>query len=127
MSTHLALTTFLVPDYDQAIDFFTRVLGMDLVEDTDLGAGKRWVVVGGAVGGRLLLARATSDAQGARVGDQTGGRVAFFLHTDDLSGVAAGLGQEGIEPEGAVRDEAYGRVMVFRDPWGNRWDLIQPN
>lgn len=64
MSTHLALTTFLVPDYDSAIAFFTRVLGMALVEDTDLGGGKRWVVVGGAVGGRLLLARATSDSQG---------------------------------------------------------------
>ena len=127
MSTHLALTTFLVPDYDSAIAFFTRVLGLDLIEDSDLGDGKRWVVVGQAGSGSLLIARATSPDQSARIGDQTGGRVGFFLHTDDLATVARRLAVEGIDPEGPVRDEAYGRVMVFRDPWGNRWDLIQPN
>jgi catechol 2,3-dioxygenase-like lactoylglutathione lyase family enzyme len=127
MSTHLALTTFLVPDYDSAIAFFTRVLGLDLVEDTDLGEGKRWVVVGQAGSGSLLIARATSPDQSARIGDQTGGRVGFFLHTDDLEAIARRLAAEGIDPEGPVRDESYGRVVVFQDPWGNRWDLIEPS
>ena len=122
----LALISLLVPDYDVAISWFTDVLGFSLVEDTDLGAGKRWVVVAPSGGGAaLLLARAATDAQRARVGNQTGGRVAFFLATDDFSADHARLQAAGVAFTEAPREEAYGHVAVFEDVVGNRWDLVE--
>ena len=122
----LDLTTLVVPDYDAGIAFFVGALGFDLIEDTDVGAGKRWVVVGGKDGGRLLLAKATSPEQAAAIGNQTGGRVAFFAHTQDFAGTHARLVDAGAKFEEQPRRESYGTVAVFSDPFGNRWDLIEP-
>jgi catechol 2,3-dioxygenase-like lactoylglutathione lyase family enzyme len=121
----LSMVTLVVPDYDAGIDFFTRVLGFDLIEDSDAGGGKRWVVVGGPDGGRLLLARAANDAQHAAIGNQTGGRVGFFVHTYDFGATHSALVDAGIAFEAPTRVEGYGTVAVFTDPFGNRWDLIE--
>lgn len=115
----------VVPDYDEAIAFYTGVVGLDLIEDTPLGGGKRWVVVGGAGGARLLLARASGAEQEARVGDQTGGRVFLFLETDDFAGDHAALTAAGVRFAEGPREEAFGTVAVFEDRYGNRWDLIE--
>jgi len=122
----LAFTTLVVPDYDAGIAFCVDALGLDLIEDTDMGGGKRWVVVGGKDGGRLLLAKAANDAQAAAIGNQTGGRVAFFAHTDDFTGAHARLVEAGANFHEEPRCESYGTVAVFSDPFGNRWDLIEP-
>jgi len=122
----LALTTLVVPDYDAGIAFFVGALGFDLIEDADMGGGKRWVVVGGADGGRLLLAKAANDAQTAAIGNQTGGRVGFFAHTDDFAVTHARLVDAGVQFQEQPRHEIYGTVAVFSDPFGNRWDLIEP-
>ncbi|KLE34925.1 VOC family protein [Aurantiacibacter luteus] len=119
------MTALVVPDYDEAIEFFTAALGFMLEEDTDLGDGKRWVVVGGDGGGKLLLARATNEAQSAAVGSQTGGRVGWFVHTSDFAASHAQLLAHGASFVEEPRHEAYGTVAVFTDPWGNRWDLIE--
>ena len=124
--TGLAMTALVVPDYDKAISFFTEALDFTLEEDTDLGGGKRWVVVAGKSGGKLLLARAVNDRQRAAVGNQTGGRVGWFLNTDDFDATHARLANYGVTLSDGPRREAYGTVGVFCDPWGNRWDLIQP-
>ena len=128
MAQHISAVTVVVDDYDRAIAFYRDALGFDLVEDSDLGAGKRWVLVApkGARETRLLLAEAASPEQAARVGDQTGGRVFLFLTTSDFSGDHARMLAAGVEFLEAPRDEAYGRVAVFRDPFGNTWDLIEP-
>lgn len=122
----LALTTLVVPDYDAGIAFFVGALGFDLIEDSDMGAGKRWVVVGGRDGGRLLLAKASTPEQTAAIGNQAGGRVAFFAHTQDFTGTHARLVDAGAKFEEQPRCESYGTVAVFSDPFGNRWDLIEP-
>jgi catechol 2,3-dioxygenase-like lactoylglutathione lyase family enzyme len=124
----LAMTTLVVRDYDEAIDFYTRVMRFRLVEDTAMSPSKRWVVVApGDDGTKLLLARAASPEQEAAIGRQTGGRVAFFLHTDDFDGDVAHLRAHGVRfAEDAPREEAYGRVIVFHDLYGNKWDLIEP-
>jgi catechol 2,3-dioxygenase-like lactoylglutathione lyase family enzyme len=124
--TRLALTTLVVPDYDAGIAFFVGVLGFDLIEDSDMGAGKRWVVTGGKDGGRLLLAKAATDAQRTAIGNQTGGRVGFFAHTEDFAGTQARLVDAGVLFHEQPRQESYGTVAVFCDPFGNRWDLIEP-
>lgn len=123
----IALVTVVVADYDEAIAFYTERLGFVLVEDTDLGAGKRWVVVapGGNTAG-LLLARAADDPQLARIGDQTGGRVGFFLETDDFDRDQAAMLAAGVTFLEEPRRELYGTVAVFTDLYGNRFDLIQP-
>lgn len=130
MPRHLALTSFLVPDYDEAIAWFTEALGFDLREDTLLAPGKRWVVVApsaaGGTGGALLLAKAGTPEQQALVGRQCGGRVGFFLHTDDFDADLANFARHGVRLKETPRHEAYGRVVVFEDRWGNLWDLIQP-
>ncbi|NXY95176.1 VOC family protein [Streptomyces sp. BR123] len=128
MSAHIALTALLVHDYDEAVDFYTRALGFTLVEDTPRPDGSRWVVVrpGGAAESALLLARAKDEAQRARVGDQTGGRVGFFLHTDDFARDHARMTAAGVRFLEEPRHEAYGSVAVFEDLYGNRWDLLQP-
>ena len=123
--TALAMTTFLVPDYDEAIAFFRDALDFALLEASDLGGGKRWVVMGGASGGRLLLARAANDEQRASIGQQAGGRVGWFLASDDFAADYSRMADWGVEFLEEPRHEAYGTVAVFRDPWGNPWDLIE--
>ncbi|MFC9745470.1 VOC family protein [Streptomyces niveus] len=124
---HIALVTLVVRDYDEAIAFYTGSLGFDLVEDTDRGDGSRWVVVRPPGGeGALLLARAADDAQQGRVGAQTGGRVGFFLHTDDFARDHARMLAAGVRFLEEPRHEPYGSVAVFEDLYGNRWDLLQP-
>ena len=127
MTQHLSLVSLLVPDYDEAIAFFTRGMDFELCEDTPLGGGKRWVVVRprGRDGSHLLLARADSSAQVARIGDQTGGRVFLVLATDDFDRDHARMTAAGVRFAEPPRHEAYGVVAVFEDAWGNRWDLIQ--
>jgi catechol 2,3-dioxygenase-like lactoylglutathione lyase family enzyme len=126
MATRLAMTTLVVPDYDAGVAFCVDALGLDLIEDTDMGGGKRWVVVGSEDGGRLLLARAANDAQSAAIGNQAGGRVGFFAHTDDFAGTQARLVDAGVMFHEQPRHESFGTVAVFSDPFGNRWDLIEP-
>jgi catechol 2,3-dioxygenase-like lactoylglutathione lyase family enzyme len=122
----LTLTTLVVNDYDEAIAFFTGALDFELRADEDRGHGKRWVVVAprGDRGGGLLLARAANEAQRAHVGDQTGGRVAFFLEVDDFDAAYERLRAHGARFTEAPRHEAYGTVVVFLDLYGNKWDLI---
>ncbi|CAM3020633.1 hypothetical protein HMPREF1486_01718 [Streptomyces sp. HPH0547] len=122
----LDLVTLVVPDYDEALAFYVGVLGFVTCEDAPLGDGKRWVVVEPPDGGcGLLLARAANAAQRARVGDQTGGRVGFFLRTRDFAPEHARLTAAGVHFEEEPREEPYGTVAVFADPFGNRWDLIE--
>lgn len=124
----VAIVTLLVGDYDEAIAWFTGTLGLDLIEDTPLGRGKRWVMVGQRAGGgcKVLLAKAVGPEQTARIGDQTGGRVAFFLNTDDFERDHALLRSRGVHFIETPRNETYGTVAVFRDIYGNKWDLIEP-
>lgn len=123
--TGLHAVTLVVPDYDPAIAFYTAA-GFDLCTDTDLGQGKRWVMVAPPGGGTaLLLARATDAGQMAAIGNQAGGRVAFFLTTDDFAATHATLTAAGATWEEEPRHEPYGTVAVWRDPFGNRWDLIR--
>lgn len=123
----IGLVTLVVPDYDHAIAFYVDAIGFAPVEDTDLGDGKRWVVVGppGGLGTRLLLAQADGDAERARIGDQTGGRVALFLLTSDFDADHARMRAAGVEFLEEPRREPYGTVAVFADPYGNKWDLIE--
>lgn len=129
MTRSIASLALVVRDYDEAISFFTEVLRFTLVEDTPMGEGKRWVVVrpSGSQGASLLLARATTPEQSAHVGNQTGGRVFLFLHTDDFWDDYHHLRSHGVKFAGGPREEPYGRVVVFFDLYGNKWDLIQPN
>ena len=127
MNTFLSAVTLTVPDYDAAIEFYTGVLGFDLIEDTRLSDTKRWVKVApeGAQTA-LLIAQAEGPAQIAAVGNQNGGRVSFFLQTDDFIKTHAAFAAKGAVFLEEPRHEAYGIVAVFADPFGNRWDLIQP-
>lgn len=130
MKQALALVSLIVRDYDEAIAFYVGRLGFRLVEDTDIPEeGKRWVVVGpaGSAGCRLLLARASTSGQLARVGDQAGGRVFLFLHTDDFERDYRAYAERGVEFVRPPRVMPYGRVAVFRDLYGNLWDLVQRN
>lgn len=122
----IAKLSYLVRDYDEAIDWFTRCLGFALVEDTDMGNGKRWVVVQppGASGAALLLARAANANQEAAIGNQSGGRVFLFLETDDFDRDHARMVGEGVRFREQPRRESYGKVAVFEDLHGNAWDLI---
>jgi catechol 2,3-dioxygenase-like lactoylglutathione lyase family enzyme len=126
-SRRLAAVALLVRDYDEAIAFFTRALRFDLVEDTPLGDGKRWVLVAprGKGGASLLLARAATPAQAQAIGNQSGGRVFLFLHTDDFNGDYAHMQAAGIRFTEEPRRESYGTVVVFLDLYGNKWDLIE--
>ena len=128
MAQHLSAVTVLVPDYDQGIAFYCGKLGFELIEDRAMGPTKRWVLVAppGARETRLLLARADGPAQTARIGDQTGGRVFLFLQTDDFDRDHAAMAGRGVAFLEAPRIESYGKVAVFRDPFGNTWDLIGP-
>lgn len=122
----LAYTALLVPDYDAAVTFYCGAMGFDLIEDSDLGGGKRWVVIGAGGGGALLLAKAKKAAELAAVGDQFGGRVGLFAHTDDFGATHKRIKEGGGIFEDKPRHETFGTVAVFQDPFGNRWDLIEP-
>jgi catechol 2,3-dioxygenase-like lactoylglutathione lyase family enzyme len=127
MTQHLGAVSLLVRDYDEAIAWFTRVLGFDLLENTRLGPDKRWVRVAppGARETCLVLARASTPEQLAQVGQQGGGRVWLFLHTDDFDADHARLLAAGVRFLENPRREGYGSVAVFEDLCGNRWDLLQ--
>jgi catechol 2,3-dioxygenase-like lactoylglutathione lyase family enzyme len=121
---HLAL---VVRDYDEAIAFYTTVLGFTLIEDTDQGQGKRWVLVAppGSAGTSVLLAQATTPEQATRIGNQTGGRVFLFLHTDDFWRDYRALQAHKVKFVRGPSEEEYGTVAVFADLYGNLWDLIE--
>ena len=127
MKQSIGYVAVVVRDYDEAIAFYTKALGFDLVEDTDLGGGKRWVLVAppNCNGTCVLLARAATPHQESRIGDQTGRRVFLFLHTDDFWRDYRAMKSRGVEFEAEPRQESYGVVAVFADLYGNRWDLIQ--
>ncbi|MFF9915273.1 VOC family protein [Streptomyces sp. NPDC013457] len=125
----IALATLVVRDYDEALAFYTGPLGFDLVEDTPRDDGSRWIVVrpaGAAAGTGLLLARAKSAEEESAVGRQAGGRVGFFLHTDDFGRDHTRMTAAGVSFLEEPRHEPYGTVAVFEDLYGNRWDLLQP-
>lgn len=129
MSLYIAQFSLVVEDYDDAIEFYVNKLGFKLLEDSYIPEqDKRWVVVAppGGQGCKLLLARASNDQQRARIGDQTGGRVGFFLYTDDFWRDYRAWSSHGVDFVGQPREEAYGTVAIFQDLYGNLWDLIQP-
>ena len=128
MKKRLALVALLVREYDEAIEFFVGRLGFRLMQDARIDAVKRWVVVApdDGTGSALLLARAANEEQSAQIGRSAGGRVAFFLHTDDFDRDHARFTNAGVRFQTEPREEAYGRVAVFEDLYGNRWDLIGP-
>lgn len=127
MASFISAVTITVPDYDAAIDFYVGLLGFDLLEDTQLSDTKRWVKVApkGAQTA-LLIAQAEGPAQIAAIGNQNGGRVSFFLQTDDFKRSYEKMKNHGVTFLDEPRREPYGDVVVFADPFGNQWDLIQP-
>ncbi len=129
MNQSLVSVSLVVRDYDEAIAFFTGALRFTLVEDTPQGNGKRWVVVApqGGRGASLLLAKAATPEQESRIGNQTGGRVFLFLHTDNFQRDYEYMKAHGVRFTEEPRHEPYGTVVVFLDLYGNRWDLVQPN
>jgi catechol 2,3-dioxygenase-like lactoylglutathione lyase family enzyme len=129
MKQTLALTAIVVHDYDEAIRFYVDTLGFELIEDTYIVAqDKRWVVVAprGSKESRLLLARASTAGQMSRIGNQTGGRVFLFLHTDDFYRDYERYKAKGVTFVREPSEESYGTVAVFADLHGNLWDLVQP-
>lgn len=127
MKQTLAHLTYLVRDYDEAIEFFTKALKFELIEDTPLTDSKRWVLVrprGGETS--LLLAKADSPEQEAAIGNQTGRRVFLFLHTDDFQRDHSRMKAHGVEFLEEPRHEVYGIVAMFKDLYGNQWDLLEP-
>jgi catechol 2,3-dioxygenase-like lactoylglutathione lyase family enzyme len=127
MTQYLGALALLVNDYDEAIAWYTRALGFELVGDTDMGNGKRWVLLAppGSQETRLLLARAQGEEQTSRVGNQTGGRVFLLLHTDDFQRDWQNMRAQGVHFREQPRHEAYGTVAVFDDLYGNGWDLLE--
>lgn len=128
MKQYLAQIALVVRDYDEAIDFYTNKLHFDLIEDTPLSEFKRWVVIAppGGSGCRLLLAKASGENQLNSVGNQTGGRVFLFLHTDNIERDLLNLLEQGVPIVRGLSHEPYGKVLVFSDLYGNLWDLIEP-
>lgn len=129
MKQTLASVALVVRDYDEAIAFFTQSMRFTLVEDTPQGNGKRWVVVAppGGNGASLLLAKAANADQESHIGNQTGGRVFLFLHTDDFERDYEYMKEHGVRFTEEPRHEPYGTVVVFLDLYGNKWDLVQSN
>ena len=131
MSQTIGHATLVVRDYDEAIAFFTRSLGFDLIEDTPSkdrqGRDKRWVLVAprGSRGTALLLAKASTSEEVSRIGNQTGGRVFLFLHTDDFWRDYNAIREKGVKFVGEPKQEEYGTVAVFEDLYGNKWDLLE--
>ena len=128
MAPSLSAVAFLAPDYDAAIAWFRDCLGFAVLEDQPLSPDKRWVVVGApsGAGARFIVAKAVGEHQLAAVGEQAGGRVGYFLETDDFARDFARFTAKGVEFLESGRREAYGTVAVFKDPWGGKWDLIEP-
>ena len=128
MTRSISALTLLVSDYDEAIAWYRDKLAFSLLEDADMGGGKRWVVMAppGGRGARLLIARAATPAQDASIGNQAGGRVFLFLETDDFARDHAAMVKAGVTFREAPRHEAYGSVAVFEDLHGNAWDLLEP-
>lgn len=129
MSRSITLVTLVVREYDEAARFFVDVLRFEITEDRPLDDGKRWLVVTpkGRGGVSLLLAKAATPEQQAHIGNQTGGRVFLFLETSDFSGDYRHMQERGVEFDEQPREEPYGTVVVFRDLYGNKWDLLQRN
>ena len=127
MPQYIGALTLLVRDYDEAIAFYTDKLGFDLLEDIDLGQGKRWVQVAPpqSTSTRLLLAQATSEEQVQQIGNQAGGRVFLFLHTDNFQRDYSRFREHGVRFLEEPRHESYGSVVVFEDCYGNKWDLLE--
>ena len=120
------MITVVVDEYDDAISHYVNDLGFTLVEHTVLTPEKRWVVVSpGSSGAQLLLAKASGETQTAAIGNSTGGRVAFFLYTDNFTQTYEGYLASGVEFTESPRSEAFGQVVVFKDKYGNKWDLIE--
>ena len=119
--------TLIVRDYDEAVTWYTRCLGFELIENTDVGRGQRWVVVAppGRKGARLRLAKAATADQQSRIGNQAGGRVLLFLYSDDFNRDYRAMRARGVKFVEEPRNETYGKVMVFEDLYGNRWDFIE--
>lgn len=127
MTQTIASVALVIPDYDAAIAFYVDQLGFALLEDTRLSETKRWVrVAPSGAETAILLAKADGPAQAAAIGNQTSGRVGFFLHTDDFARDHAMMLAKGVTFREAPRHEAYGTVAIFEDPFGNLWDLIEP-
>jgi len=131
MAQHLGYITLVVRDYDDAIAYFTKALGFDLIEDSPSvdrqGRQKRWVLIApsGSNGTKILLAKASTPEEASRIGNQTGGRVFLFLHTEDFWRDYNALTQKGVNFVREPKEEKYGTVAVFEDLYGNKWDLIQ--
>jgi catechol 2,3-dioxygenase-like lactoylglutathione lyase family enzyme len=127
MKQTLGHVAFVVRDYDEALRFFTESLDFQVIEDTPQGQGKRWVLVRppNSSGTSLLLAQASTPQQASRIGNQTGGRVFLFLHTDDFWRDYRRMAERGIKFRREPRDEPYGTVAVFEDLYGNLWDLLE--
>lgn len=123
----LGMLTILVDEYDRGIGYFTQALGFSLLEDTRLSSEKRWVVVApdAREGARILLARASSPAQVTAIGNQTGGRVGLFLYTNNFENDYSLMRTKGVNFIETPRHETFGRVVVFKDIFGNKWDLIE--
>ncbi len=128
MGKHIAAITLLVPDYDDAISYYVGSLDFHLVEDTKMSPSKRWVLISpsGESGCNILLAKADSEKQLNSIGEQTGDRVFLFLHTDDFDNDYNRFKKNGVSFLEEPRDETYGKVVVFQDVFGNKWDLIEP-
>lgn len=122
---YLHAVAIVVPDYDAGIAFYVDQVGFTVLQDIDLGGGKRWVLLSPGGDAKILLAQANGPDQAAAIGNQTGGRVGFFLHSDDFATDHARMRAAGVTFEEEPRHEVYGTVAVWRDPWGNRWDLLQ--
>jgi catechol 2,3-dioxygenase-like lactoylglutathione lyase family enzyme len=127
MKQSIGQIALVVADYDEAIEFYTKKLHFELLEDTTLSETKRWVVVSpkGNSGCNLLLAKAASEEQLLRVGNQTGGRVFLFMYTDDINRDHQNLLQQNIRIVREPHEESWGKVLVFADLYGNLWDLIE--
>lgn len=124
---NIGSVALVVENYDDAIAFYTQKLGFDLIEDTNLGNGKRWVLIGppNSNGTNLLLAQASTPQQLDSVGNQSGGRVFLFLHTNDFWRDYELMQKNGVRFNEQPREEAYGTVVVFEDLYGNKWDLLE--
>lgn len=129
MNVNLVLMSLVIPDYNEAIEYYTSVLGFDLVEDTEMSPTKRWVRVKppGKHPMSILLAKAKNTEEESRIGNQTGGRVFLFLHTDDIARDITRLKSHNVEIIRPLVQEDWGQVTVFKDRYGNMWDLIQPS
>ncbi len=126
MATSLGMIAIVIDDYDSAIEHYTKDLGFTLIEDKEMNPEKRWVVIApSGDGARILLAKASNSQQEAAIGNSTGGRVGYFLYTDNFQEIYQNYLARGIEFTETPRNETFGQVVVFKDRYGNKWDLIE--